>query len=110
MRLCTNPSSENVSTFVGAWWSLWAAFCDLLGSFGTPWDLLGDPFGHLGVTWGSLCQPKGALGRLWGSILADFGTFVPLWAQKLIQDTEKHDFSMVWDTFYQPLDHILKEI
>ena len=100
MRLCRNPSLENILILFWAWVSLWGAFCDLLGSFGTPWDRLGDPLEHPRVTWEPFWQPLGSLVCLWASILTDFDIFLTLWAQKLIKGIKKTTFSWVWLHFF----------
>ena len=53
--------------FLGAWGSLWDAFCDLFGVFGGPLGHLGVPLGILLVTLGLLWRHFGAHGVLMGA-------------------------------------------
>jgi hypothetical protein len=96
LRLCTNPSLENVSIFilarVGPGMLFGVLSGGLLGAFGSPWGTLGS----LWATLGSLGNPFGllwgALGCPLGSILRDLDVFLTFWASNLSQGAQKHVF------------------
>ena len=96
MRLCTNPSLENVSIFilarVGPGVLFGVLLGGLLGASGTPWGVLGS----LWATLGSLGNPFGLLGgapgRPWDSFLRDLDVFFTVFVQKFSQGTKNSIF------------------